>query len=551
MSLHRIARYAGRPLLMTQDAARELALRALRVSGGALQHPRLARQPGAFFAKLGIASLLRPQAMEDDDALIVVDGDPPPPKPRGYAPSYAGEPEAEGFGWSLVDGIACMDIEGALLDRGFCSISGEMFWGYDTIAQAMREAMAEPRVKGVFIRMNSPGGVVAGSLEALTADMRALRQTGNANGKPIFVYADCAASAAYWISAQADRIVAPAVGMVGSIGAVIVHEDWTGALDKAGVKVTPIQFGAKKTDGAWFKPLSDGALADLQAEIDAVGDRFIADVVAGRDFLSSGKLISTQASCFLAEHSEADRSGLKLGLVDEIASEEAAFAALKAHVAGGGAQAKAKQVSATRRAPAPAAAVEDQSGAQTESIMRKSKKARIDAVMSRTALTPEEKLEKIQQILDEEETSEAEAEEETDAAAEGEEEETVAEGEEEETAAEGEEEEVAAEGEEEEPTAKAALARAKAILALPEAKGREQLAHKLAFTAGMSVKTAKGLLAASPKASKLVGQVHEPQLGAATDAPAPRAAGVSADDAKASQFIRSCHEMATGKKVKS
>ncbi|HYD87120.1 MAG TPA: S49 family peptidase [Vitreimonas sp.] len=525
MTMHRIARHAGRPLLLTPDAARELALRALAVNERALQHDRLQSRPGAFFKRLGIAKLLQKRAGEDDDgAVIVLDADAPR-QPKAYAPSYAGEPEAEGYGWSLIDGIACIEIEGALLDRGFCSISGAMFWGYDTIAQSLKEAMAEPRVRGVFVRMDSPGGVVAGGLEALTTDIRAMRESGNANGKPIFMFADCMASAAYWIGAQADRIFAPPVGIVGSIGAVIVHEDWSSAIDKAGVVVTPIQFGAKKTDGAWFKPLSEDARADLQAEIDAIGERFVADVTAGRPMLSREAQIVTQAACFMAEHPEAARSGKALGLVDEIAHEAAAFGALRAHVAGASVK-NIAPVSASRRAPAPTSAASVEPGAQTETEdMRKTKDARIAAIMKRSAMTESEKLEAIQGILDEETTEAAEEEPaEDEAAAEGEEEETTAEGEDEEVEAEGEEEETTAEGEEEEPKAKAALARAKAILALPEAKGREALAQELAFTAGMTAKTAKKLLAAAPKASGLAGRVYDPKLGAAAETEAGKKA---------------------------
>ncbi len=347
MSIHRIARHAGRPLLMTEAAARELALRALRLDAGAMRHERLARQPARFLKRLGVGAYAQPRAWDDDDAPAG------PILPAAYAPSFAGEPEHEGLGWSLCDGIACFEIEGALMDRGFSSISGSVFWGYDAIGAALKEAHADARVKGIFIRMNSPGGVVAGTLEALTADMRAMRETGNDDGKPIFVYADMAASAGYWITSQADRIFAPAVGMVGSIGAVIVHEDWSGRLEQDGVKITPIQFGPKKTDGAWFKPLSDTALADLQAEIDAVGERFLADISAGREFLSRAKLLATEAACMMAEHPEAARSGIKLGLVDEIAREEDAFAALLAHVRNNALASITHPVSATgpRRRP--------------------------------------------------------------------------------------------------------------------------------------------------------------------------------------------------------
>lgn len=54
------------------------------------------------------------------------------------------------------------------------------------------------------------------------------------------------------------------------------------------------------------------------------------------------------------------------------------------------------------------------------------------------------------------------------------------------------------------------MARAEAILALPEAKGRTALAQKLAFSKGMKVNTAKGLLAAAPKGKRRA--VTDPKL---------------------------------------
>jgi capsid assembly protease len=534
VSLHRVARFAGRPLLMSPEAAQLLAQRALALDPRALGRTRssLIEKPKAFLARLGLGfSLAEPMAFEDDEA-----GEIAPRKPFGYAPAYAGAVEHEGHGWNLVDGIACLNVEGALMDRGFYAC-GEMFWGYDTMALALREAMSDTRVKGVFVRMDSPGGVVAGGLEALTADLRALRQAGNASGKPVFVFADCAASAAYWISAQADRIFAPAVGLVGSIGAVIVHEDYSGALEKAGVVVTPVQFGARKTDGAGFKPLSEEALRDLQADIDAIGERFVADVTRGREILSRNALIATQAAVFQAEHPDRARSGLALGFIDEVASEEAAFAALKAHVSGA-----LSTSSAPQRAPARGNAAK--SGAQTETTtMRTQARARIEALLARKAMDDTEKLDAIRKILDEEEQADAEGEED-ETTAEGEDEEPTAEGETDETEAEGEDEEPAAEGEDDETKAHMIDARvAGAILKLPEARGREQLAAQLALTPNMSVTSAKALLATSPKASRLVGAVPDPKLGGGNGDLAKPAS----EDQKAAAFVRQCHGLATGK----
>ena len=318
-------RYARRPLLLEPSAATEI-LHHLEASDprGMVRESRFS----AVLRKIGLGAA-RPQAMDQEDSSATE----APRRPMAYSPLWAqqtyGDPTDEGFAWSLYGGAALMEIDTALSERGeyFC---GTWYHGYDTVLAAMREACADSRVGGLFVRMSCPGGVGSGGILALAAFMRSARATGNVNGKPIHVYADMACSAAYWIAAQADRISASKLGLVGSVGAVLVHQDVSGALAKAGVVVTPIQFGAEKTSGASFAPLTASARADLQAEIDELGQDFVADVVVGRPKLTAEALLATEARVFLADARDPARSGLALGFVDAIETEEEAFAALLA-----------------------------------------------------------------------------------------------------------------------------------------------------------------------------------------------------------------------------
>lgn len=318
------ARFSRRPLLLTPSAAEDIIHR-LR-----LQDPREMRTHSRLDAILRKVGLGRPApvAMEDDDHYV-----PPPTKPAAYSPLWVqqayGEPEAEGFAWSLYRGIAMMDVSNALTDRGevFC---GTFYHGYDTIKAGIADALDDVRVKGVFIRMDTPGGVVAGGLADLHAYI--LKNNARAGGKPIWFYCDMAASAGYWVNSAGDRRIAPSVGLVGSIGAVIIHQDWSEAYEKAGIKVESIQFGAGKTDGAHWKALTAQARADLQAEIDHIGHSFVTAVCAGIPNLTPEAVLATEARVFMAENQDEDRSGLALGLVDDVQPEAEAFEELIEHV---------------------------------------------------------------------------------------------------------------------------------------------------------------------------------------------------------------------------
>jgi ClpP class serine protease len=494
LSLPRTVGLLQRPHVITPDAAAAWLPRLIGFD------PRVARhsQPLELMTRLTAA---RPVVMDDDE-----EEDRPrnPTRPVAYTPRWLGEPDAVGeTGWVLKSGVGVMCIDTPLVDRGF-GVCGVWFHGYDTIEAAMREMDGDDRVKAIFLKWDSPGGVVAPGLYDLTAYM----QARGPEAKPMWSYADLACSGAYWLSSQSARLISHEAGFTGSIGAVYTHASYAGYLDKNGIVITPVQFGAHKTDAADFKPLDDAAKAEIQADIDQIGEDFLAAVANGRGArFSADQARATEARVFAGRHVDKTRDALALGLVDAVMPEPEAFAALLAEV---------KALPAIQIRPA-ASAVGRTAGtagstaapaASTETTM-KTREQRIAAVMAgkTSAKTADEKLDEIRKIMDEEEDPAAEGEEEEDPAAEGEEEEDPA--------AEGEEEE---EPEASGPKgAKPAAAltgkgRIKAILALPEAKGREALAQEIALETDLTVTQAKGMLAKSPKTSALAAKVTDPGL---------------------------------------
>lgn len=462
------ARHTRRPLLMAPLQAEELARRIQTVDGQAFARPSRLQ---AILRRLGGSMAPRPEATDDDD------GGPPTPEAMAYAPYYAGEPEDLGLFWSLNGGVALMQVDTALSDRGewFC---GVFYHGYDTLLAAMDSALADERVKALFIRMSSPGGVVAGGLHQLGAFMREARAA--AGGKPIWVYADMACSAAYWISAQADQIWAPRVGLVGSIGAVMVLENWAGALEKAGVEIVSIEApeGGFKTEGGWWKSLTDEGRAALQAEIDQCLGDFTAEVELGRPALTPEKAMALRAAVFMAHHDDPARSGLALGLVDRIGTEAEAFAALKAEISGD-----------PQSAPAPGPTSAAAGGSRRSPSSRSTKETR----MARKATTPKGRAAAVRKAQaavaraqahlaqvraeseaagDEEDLADAEGDDEQLPAAEGEQDDEDLPG-----AESDDEEDVDAEDDEEQPSAASSRqAAARAIAGSPEAKTHPQLA---------------------------------------------------------------------------
>lgn len=170
------------------------------------------------------------------------------------------------------NGIAIIGVTGVITrqcERGF---SGErLTQGQDELLRAIEAAQADPDVRALFFRINSPGGVVAGTKEL--ADIIA------ASPKPAGAYADGqATSAAFWLASATGCIYAPATSMLGSVGVISEVVSLSGYLKRQGIDVQLLAAGRWKTAGHRAEPLDDERRAYLQQHVDAMHAIFRADV---------------------------------------------------------------------------------------------------------------------------------------------------------------------------------------------------------------------------------------------------------------------------------
>ena len=91
-----------------------------------------------------------------------------------------------------------------------------------------------------------------------------------------------AASAGYWLAAQAGEVYVTPGGEAGSIGVWMAHEDWSAAMAEQGVKVTLISSGKHKVEGNPYEPLSEEARTFLQGRTDEYYAAFTKAVAKGR-----------------------------------------------------------------------------------------------------------------------------------------------------------------------------------------------------------------------------------------------------------------------------
>jgi signal peptide peptidase SppA len=174
-------------------------------------------------------------------------------------------------------GVAVIPLQGVITPKA--SVLSMLFGGsgLSVFRESLREAVASDEVDSIVLDVDSPGGSVA-MVEETAAEIRRARDV-----KPITAVANTdAGSAAYWLASQADELVVTPSGMVGSVGAYILHLDFSAMNEKMGVEPTFISAGRYKTEGNPEEPLTDEATEHLQETVDEAYDTFVRDVAQGR-----------------------------------------------------------------------------------------------------------------------------------------------------------------------------------------------------------------------------------------------------------------------------
>jgi protease IV len=196
----------------------------------------------------------------------------------------------EGFG----DKIGVVEIEGVIAD------------GKDAMEDIVR-FKEDNGIKGVIVRINSPGGSVGPSQE-IYQELKKL-----AAKKKVFISAGgVCASGGYYIASAGEKIYANPSTITGSIGVIMEQVVAEELLKKVGIQPNTIKSGKFKDVGSPFRKMQDDEKAYFQQILDSIHEQFMKDVAEGRKMpieqvkkLSDGRVYTgTQAK--------------ELGLVDGI-----------------------------------------------------------------------------------------------------------------------------------------------------------------------------------------------------------------------------------------
>jgi protease-4 len=124
--------------------------------------------------------------------------------------------------------------------------------GDEATLKLLDDLAKSTRVKGVIIRIDSPGGTTAGS-EAIYEKIRII-----AKDKPVVAVMDTVAASGGYITAIAtDYIVARGNTITGSIGVIFSFPEVSKLLDTLGIRMEEIKSGELKAEPTPYKPMSD------------------------------------------------------------------------------------------------------------------------------------------------------------------------------------------------------------------------------------------------------------------------------------------------------
>lgn len=216
------------------------------------------------------------------------------------------------------DGVAVIQIRGALMHEapGIYEKLG-MVTRYSTIIDEISTA-EDAGAQGIFFEIDSPGGTVAGCIEAARAIAAITVPTlGYCSGM--------ACSAAYKLAAGMDGLVATPSAQVGNIGTILSWMDCTEFWREMGVEMKAITSEGADLKSTFHLEPDEKQVAFLQDGVNEAGEMF-------REWVSTHRNVSPEvfrAGWYSGDHAE------MLGLTDGQASRAEALANLT-FAAGGG-----------------------------------------------------------------------------------------------------------------------------------------------------------------------------------------------------------------------
>ncbi|QJD30138.1 signal peptide peptidase SppA [Methylococcus geothermalis] len=197
---------------------------------------------------------------------------------------------------------AVVDVIGTIVEGGEIDA--------DTIIEGLREAAEAKGVKGIVLRMNTPGGSPVQSAYVYD-EIRRIKKEHPA--LPVYaVVSDLCASGGYYIASATDKIFVNPASIIGSIGVIMNGFGFVGTLEKLGVERRVMTAGDHKAILDPFGPVDPAEKRHVQQLLNGIHQQFITAVKTGR-----GDRLKDEPELF-SGLVWTGAEGIELGLADDV-----------------------------------------------------------------------------------------------------------------------------------------------------------------------------------------------------------------------------------------
>lgn len=181
---------------------------------------------------------------------------------------------------NMMKKIAVLDVNGAIQDTGETSpIFSTGGYNHQAFLKNLNYAKEDSAVKGIIIRVNTPGGGVVESAQIHDKIVEIQKEAK----KPVYIsMGSMAASGGYYISASADKIFASPETLTGSLGVIMQGINYAGLAEKYGVKFETIKSGEFKDIMSPSREMTDAERDILQKMINNSYNGFVKVISDGR-----------------------------------------------------------------------------------------------------------------------------------------------------------------------------------------------------------------------------------------------------------------------------
>lgn len=164
---------------------------------------------------------------------------------------------------------------------------------------------SDPSIRGVLVKINSPGGSPVASREMAHA-LKGME-------KPTLCWmGDVAASGAYWVASSCDHVMADPLSMTGSIGVTASYLEFSGLFEKYGITYEQITSGERKDIASPFRNITAEERGKMEDMVSEIFRHFIDEVSANRN-LSEEQIEEISSGDFYL-----GSKAVELGLVDSL-----------------------------------------------------------------------------------------------------------------------------------------------------------------------------------------------------------------------------------------